>query len=244
MRMQIMGFWGGFPREGGATAGYLIDTGQGKILLDCGSRVASRLAGYASVEQLDAVLLSHLHYDHMADLGVLQYAAASAGRNGRMRRPLALYAPGDPSGMLLHWDGAYTERHQIDEGRALEIAGAKIEWIPVRHTVPCYAVRIAFGGKVLVYSADTAYCEPLIELAREADIFLCEATICEGSGHSTGAGHMDARQAGMIAQQAGVKKMVLVHLPGDGDFERMLKEASAHFTGKVELPDLLRTYVV
>ncbi len=244
MDITILGYWGGYPAADGATAGYLIDTGEGQILLDCGSGGMSRLVKHTRVDKLDGVILSHLHYDHMADIGILQYAATGAIRNGRMQGKLALFAPSEPVNMLAALYGDHSEITIIDPARPVRLAGAWVEFVPVDHTIPCYAVKITYRGKVLVYSGDTSYCDSLVELARNADIFLCEATICEGSKHTTGAGHMDASEAGMIAGKAGVKKLVLVHLPGDGDFEHMRQSASAAFGGPVELPDTSRMYTV
>lgn len=244
MDVKILGYWGGYPSAGGATAGYLIDTGEGQILIDCGSGVMSRLVKHTDVARLDGVILSHLHHDHIADMGILQYAAAGAIRNGRMKKKLALYAPAEPANMLDTLYGDHSTITIIDPVLSVWIAGAHVEFLPVFHTIPCYAIRITYNGKVLVYSADTSYCESLVELAKDADIFLCEATICEGSKHTTGIGHMNASQAGTLASKANVKKLVLVHLPGDGDFEFMKRSASLAFGGPVELPDTSRMYIL
>lgn len=126
----------------------------------------------------------------------------------------------------------------------IRLAGAEIEFVPVQHTIMCYAIRITYEDKVLVYSGDTSYCDSLIELAKDADIFLCEATICEGSVHTSGQGHMDAQQAGMIAGKANVKQLVLVHLPGDGNLEFMRREASRFFRGSVDIPEPQQMYTI
>ncbi|OMF69969.1 MBL fold metallo-hydrolase [Paenibacillus glucanolyticus] len=244
MNVKILGYWGGYPAAGGATAGYLVTTDEGQILLDCGSGVMSKLPSETGVEALSGVILSHLHHDHIADLGVLQYAAAGAIRNGRMSHKLKLYAPDNPVELLSGLRGEHTEVITIDPSTKIRLAGAEIEFVQVQHTITCYAVKITYKGKVLVYSGDTSYCDSLIELARDADIFLCEATICEGSVHTTGQGHMDALQAGMIAGQANVKQLVLVHLPGDGNLELMRHEASRSYGGLVDIPEPLRMYTV
>lgn len=244
MKVTILGYWGGYPSAGGATAGYLVTTDEGQILLDCGSGVMSRLTCHTRVEHLSGVILSHLHYDHMVDINILQYAAVGAIRNKRMNRKLKLFVPDEPSHMLDNLYGPHSDITLIHPALKLRLAGADIEFVPVQHTISCYAVKIAYQGKVLVYSGDTSYCESLIEIAKDADIFLCEATICEGSGHTTGQGHMDAIQAATIAAKANVKKLVLVHLPGDGNFELMKQTASAVFGGPVFLPGSVNMYTV
>ncbi|WP_237762921.1 MBL fold metallo-hydrolase [Paenibacillus sp. A3] len=244
LQVTILGYWGGYPSAGGATAGYLVTTDEGQILLDCGSGVMSRLSYHTSVERLSGVILSHLHHDHMADIGILQYAAVGALRTNRMSEKLKLFAPEEPSDMLAKLHGPHSDITPIRPDLKVRLAGADIEFVPVEHTISCFAVKITYRGKVLVYSGDTSYCESLIELARDADIFLCEATICEGSYHTTGQGHMDAGQAAAIAEKARVKKLVLVHLPSDGNFELMKQTASAVFGGPVFLPDSASMYTV
>ncbi|AOZ93711.1 MBL fold metallo-hydrolase [Paenibacillus crassostreae] len=244
MEVKILGYWGGYPSAGGATAGYLVDTGEGQILLDCGSGVMSKLVLHTHVEKLDAVILSHLHHDHTADMGILQYAVTGAIRTGRMNKTLPLYAPAEPANMLDMLYGDHSTITVIEPNLTVLIAGAQVEFVPVLHTIPCYAIRITYKGKVLVYSGDTSYCESLVDLAKDADIFLCEATICEGSMHTTGIGHMNASQAGSIASKANVKKLILVHLPGDGDLEFMQRSASIAFGGPVELPNTAQMYTL
>ncbi|MEK8132149.1 MBL fold metallo-hydrolase [Paenibacillus filicis] len=244
MQVKILGYWGGYPSAGGATAGYLVTTDEGQILLDCGSGVMSRLSTHTSVEKLSGVILSHLHHDHMADIGPLQYAAVGALRNKRMHEKLKLFVPEEPADMLEKLYGPHSEITTIHPALKIRLAGADIEFVPVEHTISCFAVKIMYQGKVLVYSGDTSYCESLVELAKDADIFLCEATICEGSNHTTGLGHMDATQAATIAEKANVKKLVLVHLPSDGNFELMKQTASSVFGGQVFLPHTSDMYAL
>ncbi|RLL46907.1 MBL fold metallo-hydrolase [Oceanobacillus piezotolerans] len=235
MKIDILGYWGGFPIEGGATAGYLITTREGRFLIDCGSGVMSKLSLKARAEELDAVILSHLHYDHMGDVGVLQYAMNGALRTGRAKEKIKMYSPAEPIVMWKQIQSAQSENVEIDDSTSLEIAGAKIEFQSVQHTIPCYAVRITYKDKVFVYSADSEYVESLTDFAKNADVFICEATICEGSTHTVGAGHMDARDAAKIAREANVGKLILTHLPSDGNFELMKQQATEVFGEEVFL---------
>lgn len=235
MKIDILGYWGGFPINGGATAGYLITTDEGKILLDCGSGVMSKLSKFAKAEELDAVILSHLHYDHMGDVGVLQYAMNGALRTGRATDKIKMYSPAEPAKMWEQIQSAQSDNISIEEGDSLEIAGVKIEFHAVKHTIPCYAVKFTYKDKVIVYSADSEYIESLADFATGADIFICEATICEGSTHTAGPGHMDAKEAALLAKKANIGKLILTHLPSDGDFELMKRQAEEVFGGKVQL---------
>jgi len=244
MKIEILGYWGGYPKDGGATTGYLITTDEGKILLDCGSGVLSKLSTKTKVEELSGVILTHLHYDHMSDIGVLQYAAFGALRNKRMIDKIKVYAPNEPKNF---WDFIQNENVDsipITEESHIQIAGAEIEFLSVKHTIPCYAVKISYKGQVFVFSADTEYIDSLIDFARGADLFFCEATICEGSVHTVGKGHMDAEQAATIAKNAGVKTLVLTHLPHDGNFGLMKETASSIFEGTVYMAFENESYIL
>src|SRR5690554_2082839 len=73
MKVTVVGFWGAYPEENEATSSYLIEKDGFKLLLDCGSGALSQLPKYVEPYDLDAVILTHYHNDHIADIGVLQY---------------------------------------------------------------------------------------------------------------------------------------------------------------------------
>ena len=74
MKLTILGKYGPYPAAGGACSGYLIEQGGNHVLIDCGSGVLSRLQQVCKIHDLSAIVLSHLHSDHMADMLVLRYA--------------------------------------------------------------------------------------------------------------------------------------------------------------------------
>lgn len=165
----------------------------------------------------------------MGDIGVLQYAMNGALRTGRAKEKIKIYSPKEPVNMWEQIQSAQSENIPIDQKISITMAGANIEFFPVNHTIPCYAVKFTYKNKTFVYSADTSYMESLADFAKDADLFLCEATVCEGSTHTVGTGHMDAKEAALIAKKANVGKLVLTHLPSDGDFELMKRQATEAF---------------
>src|SRR5699024_3822768 len=229
MKIDVLGCWGGYPSLGGATAGYLVTTSESKILLDCGSGVLSKISEKTKVEDLNAVFLSHFHYDHTADVGVLQYIIKGLLRTKKRKEKLKLYAPIVSNKDLSFIDEEVSELITIKEENAFKINDIKIELLQVSHTLTCYAVKLTYKGKIFVYSADTAFNERLIKFAEYADLFICEATISPNSTHTTGEGHMDAAEAGRIAKEASVNELLLTHLPHDGDFNLMKQQAEDSF---------------
>ena len=112
-KINILGWWGAFPQPGGATCGVLVTTSEGKFLLDCGGGVLFKYFEHANLtDQFQGVLLSHLHYDHMGDVGCLYYAINYALRVGLHSNKPQVYAPKTPETM---WDAVqYTGRRHED----------------------------------------------------------------------------------------------------------------------------------
>jgi ribonuclease BN (tRNA processing enzyme) len=104
----------------------------------------------------------------------------------------------------------------------------------VAHPVETYAVRVSDGRSSLVYSADTGPCQALVELARDADLLLAEAAFREGEDNPPDL-HLTGRQAGEAAAAAGVRRLVLTHVPPWYDPRTAVEEARPVFDGDIEL---------
>ena len=244
LKVNVLGFWGTFPSAGGATSGYLITGESGKILLDCGSGVMSRLPFYTNVEAISAVFLTHLHFDHMCDVGILQYAANFALRNKKMSGKLKIYAPSEPEEI---WKIIHNENSEIismNENDNAEISGMNVSFMHLNHTIPCFAVRIEQKGKVIVYITDTTYFEAVEDFARDADLLICEAAISDESRHTSGKGHMNASQAGVIARKANARNLLLTHISHDCNMDLLQKTASESFGQEVFMPHIKSVYTI
>ncbi|MBC7280443.1 MBL fold metallo-hydrolase [Hoeflea sp.] len=244
-RLVILGSKGGPAiRPGGPSpTSSLIEIGGRRIVIDCGLGVARGLveAGLA-LSELDLILITHLHSDHVLELGPLLHTAWTAG----LKRPVRVFGP---VGTKAVWDGfcaslSYDIALRIDdegrpdiralvtvaefgEGVLLEEGGLTIEALRVEHppVTECYALRLTQDGRVIVFSSDTAYFPPLAEFARDADILVHEAMhpdgvdrLVERTGNGARlkahllASHTMAADAGRIARDAGVAHLVLHHL--------------------------------
>lgn len=187
-KINILGWWGAFPQPGGATCGVLVTTSEGKFLLDCGGGVLSKYFEHANLtDQFQGVLLSHLHYDHMGDVGCLYYAINYALRVGLRSNKPQVYAPKTPETM---WDAVqypFCDTHILEDGMKIHMAGADITVKKVNHTIECYAFRIEKNGKTIVYYTDTTYDPSHTDFIKGADLLICEATISMGTRHTIGA---------------------------------------------------------
>lgn len=97
MKVTIIGCWGGYPKVNEASSGYLFEEDGFKLLVDCGSGVLSKLQQHVVPEELNAVLLSHYHADHIADIGVLQHALLIQKDLGKEVTTLPIYGHNEDS---------------------------------------------------------------------------------------------------------------------------------------------------
>ncbi|RSD29297.1 MBL fold metallo-hydrolase [Mesobacillus subterraneus] len=235
MKLIIIGFWGGYPKVNEASTGYLLEHDGFRLMIDFGSGVLAKMQNFVQPEELDALILSHYHPDHVADIGVLQHARLIQGFLGKKSSQLPIYGHAQDQ----HEFAKLTYKN-ITKGVAynpdqkLEAGPFTISFIPAVHPVPCYAMRIEAGGKSLVYTADTSYKDDFISFASGADLLLSECNFY-GNQDGKGAGHMNSYDNGKFAKAAGVKQLVLTHLPHYGELEQLVTEASSIFKGSITL---------
>lgn len=233
--LDILGYCGGFPVKGAAASSYLIRTDQANILMDCGSGSTLKLSQIQDLHEIDAVILSHLHNDHMADLMTLNHGLSVGQRRGLIETPIPVYSPQAPKEIFASLQSRHLDHKLLQAGQEVNLAGLTLSSYPVRHTVPCSAIKLTYQGKTLVYSGDSEYFPELADFVQGADIFICEATVYEAGNHTSGLGHMDGLEAGKLAQAGQVGQLILTHLPSDGYHQEIRAQAQSQFEGPVSL---------
>ena len=234
IKITTIGWWGAYPSADQATSGYLLQADDLNILLDCGSGVLMHLQKYIDLENINAVVLSHYHWDHVADLGCLQYAARVLMDLGKRQKPLQIYGHAEDGNFTRLDYLDYTQGHVIDTSRPLKLGALKFTFSRNVHPDTCFSMRIEKNKRVLVYVADTEWAENLTKIARGADLLLCESSLYDEFIKKI-PGHLSAGEAGRLAAEAGVKHLVLNHLPHFGDHNLLLEQARKRFDGKIEL---------
>ncbi|PIC57591.1 hypothetical protein CSV80_08365 [Sporosarcina sp. P12(2017)] len=244
MNIIPLGIWGGYPKANSATSSFLIEHEGFHCLFDCGSGVLSSLQNHIALNQLDAVVISHYHADHIADIGSLQYSR------------LIQYYLGQPSPVLPIYSHArdkeqfekltYKEQTrgiEIQENQSVEIGPFTVTFCPTVHPVYCLAMKFTVEGQSAVFTADTEWSDKLVTFSQHADIVFCEANLYEEHlGKSPG--HLAGSQAGALAEQAEVGQLILTHLPHHGDISEILNEAKKTFSGLAEIAEVGKTYAV
>jgi ribonuclease BN (tRNA processing enzyme) len=221
MKLIVVGCSPAWPNPGGAQSGYIVETDGRRLLLDCGPGVLPRLRELEGWPHVDAIAITHFHLDHWGDLVPwvwgLQFGPA-AGTS-----PPELWVPpggaetlarlGGELGQADMFESAFALREYKD-GRPFEAAG--IEVVPHRvlhYRLLAFGFRVSANGAVLGYSGDSGPNGGLAKIARDADLFLCEATLMrpfEGEGPR---GHLSADEASAAAVQNHAKRLLLTHRP-------------------------------
>ncbi|WP_430609357.1 MBL fold metallo-hydrolase [Enterococcus sp. DIV0876] len=231
MKLTVLGCLGAYPYKGEGTTGYLLESEGFHLLLDAGSTTLVQLEKIIDPLSLDAVILSHYHHDHIADLGVLQYYWQLFPKTEK-RAELPIYGHGADR---VHFDDLtmpeVTKGYDYLQSEQLDLGPFSITFMKTIHPVTCYAMRFVekHTGKVFVFTGDSGYLESFVEFAQDADLFLADTYLFAGNERHKA--HFTSKEAGEIAHAAQVKKLVLTHLPQHGDLEQLKEEAALAANG-------------
>lgn len=241
MRLTVLGSAGSFPGPESACSAYLVQAEGFGLLLDFGTGSLSALQRYAGLHAIDAILLTHLHSDHVLD--ACSYVVVRRYDPTGPLPPLPMYAPaGAPERLAAAYAPTEEETSLEDvytfyglQPGTFPIGPFRVTVDKVNHPVETYGVRVEHRDSVLAYSADTAPCDALIRLAQDADLFLCEASYLDDASNPPGL-HLTGREAGEAATKADVGRLVLTHLvTAWGSEARTVEEASAAFNGAIDI---------
>lgn len=234
MKLTIIGCWGGYPAVNSASASYLLEKDNFRIMLDFGSGALAKVQQYINITDLDAVLVSHYHSDHIADIGVLQHAILVENYLSQTDKVVPIYGHTENEYEFAKFDHDFTKGVQYRPDEVLKLGPFFIRFLKTRHSVPCYGMRITDGTSTLVYTADSAYQDEWIKFSRDADLLLADTNFyAEQDGAE--AGHMTSEEVGTIAASANVKELLLTHLPHYGNHEQLVTEAAKMYSGKITL---------
>lgn len=237
LSVTVLGCCGSYPGPGGACSGYLVEHGDTRLWVDAGSGTLANLQRHVPDVAVDAVLLSHEHPDHWADVdGFLCLLRFVTGATG-----VPVYAPAGVRDRPYHDIEPYLAWHDVADGDRITVGSLEVSFSKTDHGSNTLAMRFDADGGSLAYSADTGPGWSVEALGQGIDLALVEATIPEEkAGESR---HLTARQAGESARDAGVGHLVLTHLWPTLDAARSRSEGSEAFGAEVDVAGTDRRYV-
>jgi ribonuclease BN (tRNA processing enzyme) len=235
MKITVLGGCGAWPAAGQACSGYLVEHDSFRLLMDPGYATLPRLLQVTTAEQVDAVIVSHGHPDHCADLHPL-LRARTLRDDPAPPLPVHTVPEGvtkvlalDRPGML---DDAY-RLHEFAPGDRLSIGPFDIATWLLPHFVPNAGMRLTAGGRTLAYTGDTGPSPDVVDLARDVDLFLAEATFADEVPADSAGFLSSARHAGENAARANVEQLLLTHLMPGSDPSTAHAAARRVYGGKV-----------
>ena len=230
IKLTVLGNNGTCPAAGGACSCYLLEVGGKRLLLDAGNGGAANLQRLCGLAELDGIVISHLHFDHMADLFPIKYALETRKALGESVPVLPLWLPAYPQWVAaeLEPNGVF-DFHIMSDGVKAPFGACELRFSLVRHLVDSFAVRVEGEGKVFAYSADSGECPALTAVARGAGLFLCESTFLEDNSELSH--HLSVRGTAETARAAGVERLLLTHFSEPGRTAEYEAAAQEGFPG-------------
>ncbi len=228
--MTVIGCSPAWPNPGGAQSGYLLEgpgSGEGpcSLLLDCGPGVLSRLRETGIWPSPDAIAITHFHLDHWGDLVPWVWGwFHSTGLGKRPGHPELWVPPGGRArlegfGGELGFPDMFERVFPIFEytaGEPFSAGGHTVTASRMPHyRVESYGFRVAANGNTLAYSGDSAPGEHLTELARDVDLFVCEATLASGDKDGEPRGHLSLAEAEEAFDASGARRLLITHRPSE-----------------------------
>jgi ribonuclease BN (tRNA processing enzyme) len=220
VKLTVVGCSPAWPNPGGAQSGYLVE-GPGRLLLDCGPGVLARLRETEGWPRVDAIVITHFHLDHWGDLVPWVWGTMYGLGHDGDRPELWLPLGGDEKlrefGTRLGTGDMFERTFALrgyEGDRPFEAAGLTVTAIRLPHyRLETYGLRVTNGDRTLAYSGDSGPSERLAELAREADLFVCEATLETPDADGDLRGHLAPDEMLEAFHASGARRLLVTHRP-------------------------------
>ena len=233
MKVDVVGSSGTFPAPGRPAAGFVITQGDTRVWCDAGPGTFMSLP--VDSDLIDAVVVSHRHPDHCADLMAAYHAWTY---RPVPRDPVPLYAPQSVWDRLVGFidkEPDCFEFQAVDTGDSVAFGDLKVRFAAMDHSVPTVGSHWEANNRTLFYTADTGAAGDWQDAAIEVDVLISEASIQGRAEDKAFSQHLTAGEAGAIARRLGVGRLVLTHIPPYLDPSVSVSEAERSFDRPVQL---------
>lgn len=246
MRLTVLGGSAASPNTGAGCAGFLVQRGETSVALDLGPGTLPELRKHMDFRTLSAVIISHMHVDHVLDLLALRHALAY--NPVAAPAPVPIWLPPDGAAMLAQvtapfdlcddpglFDATVTVR-EYDPAKALQIGDLGVHFQRTVHILPAWAMRVSATEGDLGYTADGGPTSNWGNLFRDVRVLIAEATLIEpGTKPVAQRGSLTAAEAGELAQRCGASTLLLAHMWEERGFETAQEHAASAFKGEIAL---------
>jgi ribonuclease BN (tRNA processing enzyme) len=247
MKLTVLGGSAASPNTGMGCAGFLVETGETTLVLDLGPGTLPELRRHTNFRTLDAVVISHMHVDHVLDLLALRHALAynpvpapapipvwlPTGGIDILERATAPFDACDEPGRF----AATVRVAEYDPAQALRVGDAVVTFAPTVHYVPAWAMRVhASGATDLGYTGDTGPSANLGEFFAGVEVLIAEATLLDGGDDlAAERGSLTAAEGGALAESASARTLLLTHMWEERGIAACRAQAATAFGGRIEI---------
>ena len=248
LKLTILGCYGPYAPKDGACSGYLIESQNIKLMLDCGHGAFAQLQKFINFRDLHCLVISHFHPDHYGDIHGIRHAFKGSIRDGSRQNPLVVYAPSNPAHLfeeISSWVDTFVVIPIEDTlSKTNPVGDLKIRFFPTNHPLVTYGVQAEFKNKTITYTSDTGWDSALIDICWQSDLLLTEASLRNVDIAFADKGHMTAKQAGILGQKSQAKKLVITHFWPEFNLYQLKREAEVGYEAQVDLAQMGKTFIV
>lgn len=248
MKLTVIGCTGSMSGPDSAASCYLLQFQDGEktrfIVLDLGPGSFGALWKYIDPLDIDALILSHGHADHMAD--IISLEVHNRWHPGGAAKVLDIYGPEGIEERTMQIDGwgkpgsyeGIFEFHVVRPGSPFRIGKLLVEPFKAWHPVPTLGYRFTLEDEnqektTFAYTGDTDLTSSMVEMAKDVDLLLCECGFTEAD--STRGIHLSGERAGKLASLSGAKRVVLTHIQPWTSTDTVLQEVKRTWDGPLSL---------
>lgn len=241
MKLTILGSGTGVPDGARHSAGYFIESGDVRLMIDCGAGTVHALPRYGcDWERMTHLFISHFHVDHCGELASLFFAFKHGMRHERSQ-PLTVIGPHGLDRVMAGLRQAFGDRLFEPKfpvnlqllapcDRIALSDGCQIAVTKTPHTDESLAVRVTAGAKSLGYTGDTDYSEPVARFFTQTDVMISECSLRE---RREGVAHVAIRDVARMAAMAEARRLLVTHFYFEVDEEEVRRELRRDFTGQI-----------
>lgn len=258
MKLITLGTGAAWPDGDRSAPAFLVVVNDESYLVDCGGGTSHQLMRVGvKPSTITNIFFTHIHIDHCVEFPSIVFGSYLTGKQGAFK----VYGPNGVKHFAESiFDDTYDfaklmmkklrgiditiETQEFSEGPVFSNDYLTVTSLPVQHGIETLAFRFVADGKTLVFSGDTAPCDNIVEIAKDADVLVIECSFPESSGVKNG--HCIPSQVGKIASEAAVKKVILTHLfpVCKGKESEIVDEVKKHYTGEVIIANDLDEFII
>lgn len=242
LEVKVLGCNGLYPVNNVNTSGYLVSGDNFNFVLDVGSGVFNTLSSFIKPEKVDAIFISHLHFDHLSDMGVYNYYLEYLSKKGEFDGKIKVFIKKSESVVYQSIASlSYFELCDFEEDSLFNFKGAMLSFFKTAHPVLTYGITISFAKKTLTYSSDGAVSENLKKSIKNSDLTICHAPLLL-KNVGVNKAHASAYEVCALAKKYKTKVLLSHYLPNGNQVD--LKKEIEEFEGFYQFVKQSESYKV